>query len=897
MGTPLRARLHRSLVAIALGAATFAWAALGGGVPTVGAQAAAPADSTGLVGGRLGRAVVPLSQKVELRLDPASPDYTGSTTISIEAAAPFRSLRVHAKEMTVETILLAGGIVHLAPKWTTESDGTIRIMFAEPVPAGIYLLTLRFRNDYNTRATSLYRLKAGDEWYCFTQFEATDAREAFPCFDEPEFKIPWDLELTIPSAHVAVANTPIASSAPVGDGWTKHVFKRSKPMPSYIVALATGPLEMTPIEGMAIPGNVVTVKGQSALTAEAKRATPPILAALEAYFGRPYPYEKLDLIAVPEFWPGAMENAGAITFADRLLLLDDRTATISMRRSLASITAHELAHMWFGDLVTMRWWDDLWLNESFASWLGEKVTNDVFPEFGIEDRLIIDADDAMRVDGRLSTRAIRQPVKSLDNLLQSADALAYDKGQTVLGMFEQWMGPDVFRAGVRDYISRHAWGNAVADDLWSALSRAAKKDVGGPMATYLNQPGLALVEVEPLAGGRVRLSQSRFLPAGTVAPTPQRWSIPMTLKYGGATGVAKTKTVLLSAAAQVVTLEPGTKWVYPNGRAWGYYRWKMPDASVVALVERAGTSLEVRERMELTTNAAALLDAGAMPGDTYLRVLETLATDEEPAVVGAVLDGMQKVKAAFITPEVEPAYAAYVQRALAPAVARFGLARRTGEKESVSFIRGRLLGMLADEGRDTRARAYGDSLTQAYLVDASSVEPSLAFTSLQIAALKEDPALWETYRERFEKAANPGERRNFLAALGSFRSPPLREKTLDYALAGPLRPQEILAVPRAVAASSEEGQEAQFQWATKNYDAIVKRVPPMFAVFMPLVGSGCNGERLASTQSFFADPSHAPPGTEKELAKVTESVEDCMKLRAREGPRVREFLQRGTVAN
>lgn len=336
MGMPHCVRRHPSYVAVAIAGGSLAWAALGGAIAAVGAPAAAPIDSAGTVGSRLGRAVVPLSQKVELRLDPASPDYTGSTTISIEAAAPFRSLRVHAREMSVETILLAGGLVHVAPKWASETDGTIHITFAEPVPAGIYLLTLRFRNDFNTQATSLYRLKAGDDWYCFTQFEATDAREAFPCFDEPEFKIPWDFELTIPSGHSAVANTPIVSSAPAGDGWTKHVFKRSKPMPTYILAIATGPLEMTPIEGMSIPGNVVTVKGQATLTAEARRVAPPILAALEAYFGRPYPYEKLDLLAVPEFWPGAMENAGAITFADGVLLLDDKTATVSMRRSLAS---------------------------------------------------------------------------------------------------------------------------------------------------------------------------------------------------------------------------------------------------------------------------------------------------------------------------------------------------------------------------------------------------------------------------------------------------------------------------------------------------------------------------------------------------------------------------------
>jgi len=857
------------------------------------AAAAAPAPTIE----RLGRDVFPVLQKVELRLDPREPVYTGTTTISVEVAVPTKSIVLHNEGTSIESIHFAGGTLSATPKWASDGSNLVRITFPDPVPAGLYTLTMRFRNEFDTKATSLYRLKVGEEWYCFTQFEADDAREAFPCFDEPSFKIPWSLELTVPDGHRAIANTPIESSVPAEAGWTKHVFKRSKPMPTYIVAIATGPLETTPIEGMSVPGNVVTVKGQTHLANEAKRAAPPLLAALEAYFGRPYPYEKLDLIAVPEFWPGAMENAGAITFADRVLLLDDASATLAQKRSLASITAHEIAHMWFGDLVTMKWWDDLWLNESFASWLGEKITSEVFPEYGIAERLVLDADEAMRTDGRLSTRAIRQPVKTLDNLLQSADVLAYEKGQTVLGMFEQWLGPVTFRAGVRDYLSRHTWGNAEAADLWSALSRAAKKDVGTAMGTFLDQPGLTRVDVEPLPGGRVRLAQSRFLPAGTAAPTPQRWSIPVTLKYGAKTGPAKTKTVLLTAATQVVTLEPGATWVYPNGRAYGYYRWTMPDAAVAALVENASARLDRRERMELVTNAAALLDAGAMPGDTYLGVLERMAVDSEPAVVGAVLDGMEKVKGTFVTPELESMYASYVQRALTPALDRFGLVPRAGEPEGVPFVRGRLFAMLADEGKDARLRTMADSLADAYLADVASVDPTLALPGLQVAAIDGDAKRWETYRARFEAAKTPNERRNFLQALGAFREPALVQKSLDYSLAGPLRPQEVFSMPASIGASGETGRQASYDWMTAHYGKIAERIPPMFMVFLPFAAAGCSGERLAAGQKFFGDPAHAPPGTEKELAKVTESVEDCVDLRTREGARVRAYLGRGADAN
>lgn len=847
--------------------------------------------------GRLGRDIDPVAQRVALRLDPRQPGYDGTVTITVEAQRPFGEIVLHALDLSIQSVHLAGGTVQVAAKWTSEEDGRLRVLLPERVPSGLYQLTIRFENEFDTRATSLYRLESGGEWYAFTQFEADDAREAFPCFDEPEFKIPWTMELTVPDGHLAISNTPIVSETPAPDGWRTVAFKTSKPMPSYIVALATGPLETVPIEGMAIPGRVITVKGQSHLAGEAQRACPPLLVALEAYFGRPYPYEKLDLLALPEFWPGAMENAGAITFADGVLLLDDRTSSLGQKRRLASILSHELAHMWFGNLVTMKWWDDLWLNESFASWLGEKITHEVFPDYGVEQRLVTDADEAMQVDGRLTTRAIRQPVRSLDNLLQSADVLAYEKGQTVLGMFEQWLGPETFRSGVRDYLATWAWRNAEAADLWAALSKAAKKDLGAAMGTFLDQPGLALVTVEPLPGGRVRLAQSRFLPAGSAAPTPQRWSIPVTLKYGTAGGAVKHKSVMLTEASQVIALEPGTTWLYPNGRAWGYYRWKMPDASVRALIENAATALEPRERMELIYDAGALLDAGEMPGDTYLAVLAKLADDPEPLVVQAALAGVEKARIAFVDEETEEAFARFVNRTLAPPLARFGTARRTGEAETVSLVRGPLLDRLARDGRNPAARALGDSLARAYLADPTAVDPALSGVALQIAADGGDAALWETFRERFETARDPGSRRNFLAALGAFRDPALRDRSLAYSLTGPLRPQEVGVLARQVGEVSEAGREAAYSWMTGNYDALRARIPPMLGVFLPYLAGGCSGDRLARAQAFFAEPAHAPAGTEKELAKVTETIENCLDLRRREGDRVRAYLNRTGVAN
>jgi alanyl aminopeptidase len=883
---------HRRRRIAGLASALFALGALA--APVVASAAVTPAKAAGF---RLGDAVEPTREDVRLTIDPSVAEYSGDVVIELVVRRATRDLRLHAEAMTLgRTALVAvdaagtakGGPIALVP--VTGENGLLALRAARALKPGPYRLTIAFTNDFNTQATSLYRLESGGDWYAFTQFEADDAREAFPCFDEPGFKIPWNLTVTARAADLVVGNSPIASEQ--SEGRTKTVvFKTTKPLPSYLIAIAVGPLETVPIEGLAVPGRVVTVKGASHLAGEAARITPMLVAALESYFGRPYPYEKLDLVAVPEFWPGAMENAGQITFADRLLLIDPARASTLQRQTQASVTAHELAHMWFGDLVTMEWWDDLWLNESFASWMGEKVLHQVFPEFGTDLSLVADSDEAMRRDGTLTTRAIRQPVTTLANLLQSADVLAYKKGQTLLGMFETWAGEEAFRTGVRNYLSAHAWGNATAADLFAALSSATGKDVAGPMATFLEQPGMPLVTVEPLEGGRVRLSQERLLPSGATRPPPQTWKIPLTLKYGDGTA-ARTKNVLLTAASEVIDLDAKKiDWIAPNGGAGGYYRWKLPPRALVALADDAPRVLEPRERMEYAYAANALLDAGALHADAYLQLLPRFLRDPEPMVVSAALDGMQALKEPLVTPDVAGPFARWVREAVGPALERFGRTQQEGEKETVGLLRPRLLTALADEGQDPPTRAFGDSVARAYLANPAAVDPGLALPALRIAAYEGNLALRETIRAKFETAEAPAERRTYLTALGAFRDPKLVDRNLEYALAGPLKPQEISSLLTSVAGYAPN-RDRSWGWIQDHYDALVKRIPPMYGAFLPLYAGGCSSERREKANAFFADPAHAPPGAAKELARMSEGVDDCLELREREGSRFKAWLTR-----
>ena len=772
-------------------------------------------------------------------------------------------------------------------------------MAEQEIPKGRHILHIDFKNNFDTQANGLYRLQVQGAWYAFTQFEAIEAREAFPCWDEPAFKIAYRMTLTVPVEDAAISNT-LEESVAVHEGKRTTVFKTTRPLPSYLLAVATGPFEFVTIPGTSVPARVVTTKGQSALAGEAVAMTPPILAAIERYFASKHPYDKLDLIAVPEYWYGAMENPGAITFVDRLLLHDPATVDDDAREGLAVTTAHELAHMWFGDLVTMAWWDDLWLNESFASWMEDKITAEVFPEFNVPVDEVKSAQRVMSLDSMLSTRAMRQPVVSMDSLLQSADALAYAKGSAVLHMVEAWIGPAAFRSGVQAYLKAHADGNATADDLWNALSKASKKNVRAVLVSFLDQPGVPLVTVELLPGGRAKLKQARFLNAGAAAPQAQLWRIPVALRYPNGSG-STIQRVLLAGAEQIVTLEGGTApaWIHPNAEEAGYYRWSVPSAVFTGLAAEATGMLDTRERVGFLGNASALLSAGQLHGDDYVKVLESFASDPDPEVIGGVVKGLATIRETFFAEGRDAAFAPFVRVTLAPALERFGAVKRDGEPETVTALRPELLEMLGDAGRDETVLAAMERLAAAAVADAASVDPSLADVAVQLSAIRGDAALFDLYRTRFEAAKVPAERRRFLSALGNFRDPELAARALDYVFAGPLRPQEITVIPRTMGAVPSE-QARTFSWMTAHYDQIAARIPADFMVFLPYFADGCSSSRIDAARVFFADPKHAPPGTSKELARVAESVADCIGLDAREGESVRRYTtvvrERGQVS-
>ena len=849
----------------------------------LGVTLTAPAEA------RLSKDVVPTLQVIELDTHPDSTRYSGRVVITLDVRSPVAAFQLHAEGQKLERIALTQGGKSIPVTEARGDRGLLTLTAPQPLARGPAKLEIDFTHAFNTQAVSLYRVVKDGRGYLFTQMEAEHAREAFPCFDEPGFKFPYQLVLRVPRGQEALFNTPIESESVEGS-WRKIRFKQTPPLPSYLLAIAAGPLEFTPIPGLGVPGRVVTVQGQSRLAGMAAQCGAPLLKALEQYFGRPYPFEKLDLIAVPEYWFGAMENPGAITFLDNILLLDPATMTTSQRKNLYRVTAHEMAHMWFGDLVTMEWWDDLWLNESFADWMGDKITDQVLPELKHQLDELENVQFIMTTDARPSIEPIRLDAKDGDQAMRNL-GIAYNKGKCVLAMFEQWIGPENFRRGVNRYLETHLWKNAVAGDLWKALGEASGKNVTEALAGFIEQPGFALITVEPQPDGALKLTQKRYLVHGVEAG-PLTWHVPMSIRYHDGTAV-KTEKFLLNGPSATLRL-PVTRrpvWVMPNGGGIGYYRWSVPPDMLKALVKDGTKALTPAERMAFLGNLGALLAAGELPGDEYLRALAGMADDPEPLVLRAVVAGLETAREAFISDSMRNDFAPYVRFTLKPAANRFGLEKKAGEPDAVALVRPAYFSWLGEYGRDPEVLSLADRLAEAFMKDSTSVDPTLATQSLRLHALRGDRALFDRYRTGFERAQDPSTRSRYLNALGNFDDPAIQAEALRYVMAGPLRPNELMNIPFSLHDVSDAAAERVMDWMFENYGFLRSKVPRAFLPRTAFAASGCSMDRLAKARTFFSDPTHVSPGLEKRLEQVGDQVKECDGLRRREGPVVGAYLR------
>ncbi|MCW5571484.1 MAG: M1 family metallopeptidase [Steroidobacteraceae bacterium] len=668
--------------------------------------------------GQLSRDVVPQRYALALDIDPRKTTFSGTADIDVVIGQPTQRIWLHGRGLRVSAATLSAGDATL-PLTYTEVDtvnGVARLDSATRIAAGPATLHLTYEADFGRGMSGIGRLLAGDEAYVFTQMEPIDARAAFPGFDDPQFKTPFEVTVVAPEGDFVVSNARLVSRGPAGKGLVRHRFAPTLPLPTYLVAFAVGPLavaEGQPIaahelERPPIPQRGIATRGQGSKLTYVLEHTPAIVTALEDYFGIAYPYPKLDQIASPDM-PGAMENAGAVIYGDSLLLLG-ADAPPAQLRGFYEVAAHELAHQWFGDLVTPRWWDDIWLNEAFASWMGAKIAHQLRPDLSPATTITDDALLAMVTDSQQAGRPIRQPISDNSQITTAFDDITYKKGGGVLSMIESYIGPEKFRDGVRLHLGRHLHGSATADDFFAAMAEAAKDPaIIDAFRSFVEQPGLPLVTVERHANA-LSLAQSRYAPTGSTIAQGQLWKIPLCVNFYGERATAKRCTLMRGRHA-TMGLPQGIgaiDAVMPNAGGAGYYRFALDEASAAALLAR-GTSLPDSEALVLADSIKGGFASGNVTLDTLLDAMASLASHPSRQVSTSLGLEAHDIANRMLDDAQRQVLERRIGAAYGPQLAKLGVvldaAGNAGDSAETRLLRRALLFLVGVAGRDADVRA------------------------------------------------------------------------------------------------------------------------------------------------------------------------------------------------
>jgi puromycin-sensitive aminopeptidase len=633
----------------------------------------------------------------------------------------------------------------------------IEIQFPDRLPAGEVTLSMAFRGKLRNDLRGLYRARSGKRRYAFTQLEAAEARRFFPCLDEPAMKARFEISVTTDAGNTVLSNSPAAKVEPLPGGLKTVHFKPTPPLSTYLLALAVGELEAsaptscgeTEIRTWHVPGKA----GLSDFGLDVARET---LARLEKYFDLPYPYEKLDLVAVPDFEAGAMENAGAVFFRETLLLVDPQTATAQEKKRVAEVVCHELAHMWYGNLVTMAWWDDLWLNEAFATWMAFHIVDAWKPEWRMWHDFQHYRAAALGTDALRHSHPIYAAVRTPDEATENFDVITYEKGASVVRMLERYLGPEVFRAGVRTYIRRHREGNAVASDLWQALTEAAGFDIERIIRTWIEQEGFPLLRVRRKERGdrtELHFRQERFT-LGAATATDALWPIPWLGRVGTKGGRTHTVRKLITGKSGKLVIEAADpRFIYGNADESGFFR-PIHHANELTRLLKHLRALSAVERLGLVGHQWAAVRAGRAPLRSYLDLAMALGDESDPDVLIGLVSALSFIEDRVARdPEVAAAFRLRVREAFGPALRNLGL-DPGGEDDLASLRRAALLDLVAQVGGDAEIIAAAAARCDTYLKDSRSLDPNLADGIVHLAARDGDAALYE----RFAPSETPNAR-------------------------------------------------------------------------------------------------------------------------------------------
>ena len=848
----------------------------------------------------------------ELTLTPNFDDFTfaGEVDITVQMEPGVREIVLNCAEIDIKSAVaswsdIGGEHEQPATGIAYDADSERAIISIAGAPAeglvGNQHLKMSYTGELNDKLRGFYRSQytnpEGETAYlATTQFEATDARRALPCWDEPAVKATFRVALNIPEAMQAVSNTPIvAESEGPAAGLKKVVFDTTPVMSTYLLAFVIG--DLTHIEKEAADGTRVGVwmtrgkeeQGQFALDTSVK-----LLSFFNDYFGIRYPLPKLDHLAIPDFAAGAMENWGCVTYRETALLVDPENSSAGTRQRVAEVVAHEMAHMWFGDLVTMEWWDDLWLNESFATWVGTKAVDWLFPEWAMWTQFVnMDTNRAFSLDGLKNSHPIEQEVANPAEVSQLFDAISYSKGGSVLRMLEHFLSANTFRAGLNIYLNRHSYRNARTVDLWRALEEASGQPVTTIMGSWTGQMGYPTLDVAAIdnaagtgddigAGLTLSVRQERFVYDAILgqagdgsnddADAEQIWPVPLTVAVAGVPGVATAALVNAASDTVAVAAPPQPDWFKVNADQTGFYRVNYTDADWERLVPAiAGRVLPATDRLGIQNDAYALSRAGLLPVTRFLALAEAYGSETDASVWSDLATNLREIEGLIAEEPCLESYRAFGRRLFGPAAQRSGWAAQPGEGHLDSLLRSTVLsqaGGYGDEAVLTQAQAQ----FEAYQADAARVRPDLRGVVFSLVAQQGDRAVYDRIWELERAAELHEEKIRLLMSLARFQQEELLRETLERSLSDDVRLQDTIFVVAAVAAN-HRGRHLAWDFLKEKWDEFNRRYGSGGFGLMRLVSitnAFTSHAMREDVAAFFAE--HPTPAAERTIRQALERI-------------------------
>jgi puromycin-sensitive aminopeptidase len=848
---------------------------------------------------RLAEDLRPEAYALHVSVDPRKQDFRGEIEIELAVTPGTREISLHAVDLQIGSADLEdeSGPVGISQISDHPEHEILRFGLARGIRSPRARLRIAYQGPLRSDLRGLYLARSGRRPYAVTQLEATDARRFFPCFDEPDKKARFRISVTTPSRYQVISNAPIQRRRTSGRSRTV-VFAETPRLSTYLIALVVGELEGSRTRRCGTtPIRVWSVPGKRHLTGFALDAAAASLERLEQYFGLPYPYQKLDLIAVPEFEFGAMENAGAVTFRENLLLVDPKTVSLSERKRVAEVIAHELAHMWYGDLVTMAWWDDLWLNEAFATWMAFRIIDDWRPDWQMWLDFEHQRSTALALDALRNTHPVYTDVTTPDEATQNFDAITYTKGASVVRMLERWLGPQAFRRGVRQYIRRHRESNARAADLWEALEKASGRPLAPLVRAWIERPGFPLLSVSRAdRGGRawLEVKQERFFanPSEPEQARKQRWPVPTLVRVRPPAGRSRIVRGLLRAAHDQLALgrSRDVRWVYANAEEAGFYH-PLHDTSLLREIASELPRLIPVERMGLVGHQWAGVCANRAAPEDFLALVEALQDEKEPEVLHAIMGPLSWLKD-NVVPNLYKSPPApnwpWLNGVFGGAFRELGWRVRRGETDRVRLRRTALLQIVGVIGEEAEIAQEAEEQLSAFFKNPAALDPNLIGPVVEITARHGDRLRYDRFLRRMRQARTPQERTRFEMALASFRRSSLIMRTLRLTLTPDVPTQDVVLLLSRLLANPA-AREKTWCFIQERWKRLSPRISPGLAArlvsALPALQTRRHRQQVAS---FFQ--AHPLPTATRALEQALERFDLDASLRKRATPALRRWL-------